>query len=422
MRVLLTGAHGFIGGYVADALRTAGHTVVACVRTPRGDDEIACDLARDIEIADWAPRLAGIDAVVNCAGILRETGAQTFAAVHVAAPLALFRACAESGVARVVQVSALGEPADGDFIASKHRADAALATLDLDWTVLRPGLVYSASGSYGGTALLRALALLPGVLFLPQRGEQRLRPVAAEDVGAAVVAALEFRSASRQVIELTGPEALRYVDYQRAWRAWFGLPRAFEIAVPRAVVAATVSFGELFTRGPLCRVIWNLLQRERVGAADAGARLATTLQLAPRSLATALAERPCRVFDRQAARLYFLVPALRVAFALLWIGSGLVGLLIPAAPIAATLPAWPLSFASAIARATGVADLVLGILVLCNVRTRLVTALMLAMLLGYTAGIGLLAPQAWLDPLGGLIKNLVLIVALLLLRALTPRA
>ncbi|MEP6938549.1 MAG: SDR family oxidoreductase [Rudaea sp.] len=422
MRVLLTGAHGFIGAYVAAALRAAGHMVVACVRTPRGAEELACDLARDLETSTWLPRLAGIDAVVNCAGILRETGIQTFAAIHVGAPLALFRACAEVGVRRVVQLSALGEPEDGEFVASKHRADAALAALDLEWTVLRPGLVYSASGCYGGTALLRSLAVLPGALFLPQRGAQRLRPVAAEDVGAAVVAALACPRAARQVIELTGPQTMCFVDYLRAWRAWFGLPRAFELRMPRPFVTATVGLGETLTRGPLCRVIWNLLQHERVGAGDTAQRLAATLQLSPRSLATALAERPCRAADLQAARLHSLVPALRVAFALLWLGSGIVGLLTTDLAVAATLPAWPLSFATTLARCAGLADCVLGALLLFNVRTRLVTALMLAMLLAYTIAIGVFAAQHWLDPFGGLLKNIVLIVALMLLRALAARA
>ena len=422
MRVLLTGAHGFIGTYVAAALRAAGHAVVACVRVPRGSGEVGCDLATDVDPADWLPRLGGIGAVVNCAGVLRETDTQTFAAVHAAAPIALFRACVQAGVGKVVQVSALGEAEDGAFIASKHRADAALATLDLDWTVLRPGLVYSASGCYGGTALLRALAVLPGAFFLPRGGEQRLRPIAAEDVAAAVVAALVRPEAARQMIELTGPQTMRFVDYLRAWRAWFSLRPALALSVPLPLVEATVAFGETLTRGPLCRVIWNLLRRERVGAADAAARLTATLQLVPRSLATALAERPCRDADRVAARLYTLLPALRIAFALLWIGSGIVGLLTPVARIAAALPGWPLAFATALARGTGLADLALGLLLLCNVRTRLVTALMLAMLLAYTAGLGLFAADAWLDPFGGLIKNFVLLVALLLLRALAPRA
>ena len=422
MRVLLTGAHGFIGSYVVAALRDAGHEVVSCVRSPRNESEIACDLARDIDVSAWLPRLVGIDAVVNGAGILRERGAQTFAAIHVDAPVALFRGCAQARVRKVVQISALGEPEDGEFIASKHRADAALAALDLDWTVLRPGLVYSASGAHGGTSLLRALAVLPGCFFLPGRGEQKMRPVAAEDVGKAVAAALCVDAATRQVIEFVGPQTLRFIDYLRAWRAWFGLPRAFELRMPRAFVDIAVGAGEIFTRGPVCRVIWNLLRRERIGADGASERIVATLRIAPRSLDAALREHACRDEDRRSAKLYTLLPLLRVAFALLWIASGCVGLVASAAVVATAVPALSSALAVTLARCTGIADIALGVLLLCNVRARLVEALMLAMLLGYTLGLGLLAPQHWLDPFGGLLKNLVLIVALMLLLALESRA
>lgn len=420
MRVLLTGAHGFIGGFIATALREAGHTVIAAVRSPQGEHEIACDFARDVDPAVWIPRLVGIDAVVNCAGILRETATQKFSAIHVDAPVALFRACAQAQVRKVVQISALGECEDGEFIASKHRADAALAELDLIWTVLRPGLVYSASGAYGGTALLRALSVLPHMLFLPQRGEQHLRPVAAEDVGGAVVAALSAPAAVRAVIEVVGPQELTFAEYLRAWRTWFGLRPAWELRMPRAFVAACIATGESLTRGPVCRVIWNLLARERVGAADASTRLAATLGIAPRSLAEALYERRCRDEDRREAQAYTLLPALRIAFALLWIASGLVGLSAPVTQIAATVPGWP--DALLLARATAIADLALGALLLIGWRVRLVEGLMLAMLVAYTVGIGLFAPQHWLDPFGGLLKNIVLIVALVLLRAQESRA
>src|SRR6476659_4142868 len=119
MRVLVTGANGFIGARVVAGLRDAGHAVVAAQRLALAADAIACDFARDIAAETWKPRLAGIDAVVNCAGILRETSGDTFARVHVDAPLALFRACAATGVRRVIQLSALGEAEDGEFIASK---------------------------------------------------------------------------------------------------------------------------------------------------------------------------------------------------------------------------------------------------------------------------------------------------------------
>ncbi len=420
MRVLLTGAHGFIGGFVATALREAGHTVIAAVRSPRGENEIACDFARDTDPAVWLPRLANIDAVVNCAGILRETAMQKFAAIHVDAPLALFHACAHAGVRKIVQISALGEAEDGEFIASKHRMDAALAELDIDWTVLRPGLVYSASGSYGGTSLLRALAALP-VFFLPQLGTQKLRPIAAEDVGLAVVAALEAGAASREIVQLVGPQALSFADYLRAWRAWFGLGPAFELHLPQALVNATVAFGEAFTAGPVCRVIANLLQRERIGAPDASERMTTQLALVPRSLDAALAQRASTASDLREANLYIAVPALRSAFALVWIASGMLGLGLPATALQAMVADWPPLFAQALGRATGALDLALGIALLCAWRVRLIETLMLLMVLGYTAGIGLFAPQHWLDPFGGLLKNLVLIAALWLLLALEPR-
>src|SRR5690606_38717060 len=124
---------------VVAALTIAGHEVVCAVRAARTDSRfaglkaVACDMASDLRAEDWLPRLAGIDAVVNVAGILRERAADTFAAVHEQAPLALFRACHQLGIRRVIQISALGDPRDGEFIASKHRGDDALARLDLDW-------------------------------------------------------------------------------------------------------------------------------------------------------------------------------------------------------------------------------------------------------------------------------------------------
>jgi uncharacterized protein YbjT (DUF2867 family)/uncharacterized membrane protein YphA (DoxX/SURF4 family) len=420
LRVLVTGAHGFIGAHVVAALRDAGHLVTAAVREPRSENEIACDFASDLDPAIWLPRLARIDAVVNCAGILRESTAQPFSSIHVAAPLALFRACERAQVRRVIQISALGLPEDGEFIASKHRADEALARLDLDWTVLRPGLVFSATNAYGGTSLLRALAVLP-LLLLPAGGKQHLRPLAAQDVGAAIVAALARDSACRQVVELVGPQALTLREYLCAWRAWFGLRRTREIAIPQVLVDIAVRFGETFTRGPLCRVIANLLQRERIGAVDATQRIATILGIAPRSLAQALRECPSREEDRWRAQLYILLPLLRVCFALVWLGSGLVGLVLPVEEIAAAVPGWPPAVARALALTTSIADLLLGALLLCAVRVRAVEKIMLAMLSAYTVGIGVFAPMHWLDPFGGLLKNIALLAALAVLIVLESR-
>lgn len=429
MRVLVTGAYGFIGAHIAAALTAAGHEVVCAVRRARVDGRfpglaaIACDMARDVRVEDWLPRLGGIDAVVNCAGILRECGADTYAAVHEQAPLALFQACVRRGVRRVIQISALGDPADGDFIASKHRGDAALAALELDWLVLRPSLVYSARGSYGGTSLLRALAALPGALPLPQGGMQRVQPVAAEDVGAAVVAALARPACVRRTLELVGPETMSLREYLLAWRRWLGYGRARVVAVPLVLARLAAALGERWGDGPLGRTMMRMLERGNVGDADALAQLHDALDLAPRSLQRSLAEAPSHVQDRWHARLYFGLPALRMLMALLWIVSGVAGWATPAAEVRALTAGGPLSDHAAVllARFAGSADLLLGVLCLLRWRPRLVLGAMLAMLAGYTLGVGLLWPAQWLAPFGGLLKNLPLLAALALLLATDER-
>ena len=429
MRVLVIGAHGFIGSQIAAALTVAGHDVVCGLRTARIDagasqrSTIACDMATDLHEEDWLPRLAGIDAVVNCAGILRERGRDRFEAVHVQAPQALFRACVRQLIRRVVQISALGDPADGEFIASKHRGDEALLALDLDAVVLRPSVVYSTAGSYGGTSLLRALAALPGVLILPGNGLQRLQPVAGEDVGAAVVAALAHAQIRSDVFEVVGPTIITLADYLRAWRSWLGAPRAREIRMPLGLVRFGTAFAEIFGKGPLGSTMQRMLERGNVGASDACARLQGRLGVAPRALASVLAASPARTQDRWHARLYFALPVLRFTLALIWIASGLLGLLSASDSIGAMMQGgiMPIAPALRLARLSGAIDLILGVLCLARWRPRAVLASMLAMVIAYTFAIGVLWSQHWLDPFGGLAKNLPLAAALWILLATEER-
>jgi hypothetical protein len=104
-------------------------------------------------------------------------------------------------------------------------------------------------------------------------------------------------------------------------------------------------------------------------------------------------------------------------------GSGLAGWLVSAAEVVAVVPGGSLSTANllVLARVTATADLVLGVLLLLRWRSRLVLTLMLLMLLGYTLGIGIGWPSHWLDPLGGLLKNLPLFAVLLVLLATDER-
>src|SRR5262245_1133813 len=80
LRVLLTGATGLIGRAVLAALHGEGHAVVAVARNASAADRlpeaircVALDIAKATSPGDWLPHLAGIDAVVNCAGVLQDS-------------------------------------------------------------------------------------------------------------------------------------------------------------------------------------------------------------------------------------------------------------------------------------------------------------------------------------------------------------
>src|SRR3954453_2888768 len=109
MRVLVLGAGGFIGARVVTCLRSRGHVVTCAGRDPDAllrkfprSRAMQADLLLD-GVAAWSKRLTETDVVVNAAGVLRDNLEQ----VDHRGAVALFDACAEAGISRVLQISAL---------------------------------------------------------------------------------------------------------------------------------------------------------------------------------------------------------------------------------------------------------------------------------------------------------------------------
>ena len=239
MNILLTGASGFLGRNIATRLRAAGHQVRPVCRSQ------GVDFARMLEPVDWLPLLAGVDAVINCVGIIGETTTQRFQALHITAPQALFRACVSAGVRRVVQVSALG--ADAQAFSAYHRsklaADDCLRSLALDWFVLRPALIYG----HGGTSaqLFMALARLP-LLPVIGSGEQTVQPVHIRDVVDGVLACLVTEQ-TRQTLDIVGAETLTFKQWLHTLRAAQGLTPCPTLRIPLRLALAVAWLGHHFS-------------------------------------------------------------------------------------------------------------------------------------------------------------------------------
>lgn len=421
MKVLLTGANGFIGRQILAGLRARGHVVVAAVRNPETSrrrfpdiETVRVDFNRDVSADVWRPRLVGIDAVVNCAGVLHGGRGQDMDAIHAAAPIALFEACVAVGVRRVVQISAVSaeDSAGTAYALTKKRADDHLRTLPLDWTILRPSLVYG-DGSYGGTSVLRGLAGLPFVSPSIGDGSAPFRPLYMDDLVETIARVIEQDRFAGRTLEPVGPQVMTERDLVARYRRWLGLKPAVPIAVPLPILRLAARMADMAGGGPMGTMGLRQALAGNAGREEDGV-FARAIGFAPRAIDEQLARRPADTQDLWQAKLYFLRPLLRAMLVLLWLGSALAGLLAPVASYAAVDAALAqLGVPSQmLALAFSAVDLLIALALFVRWKPRIVGIAQLVIVGGYTVLLGALAPSLWMDPFGALIKNLPILAAI----------
>ena len=428
MRVLVLGASGFIGSAVALELKRRGHEVLAGARRPEKARRrlphliwVSADFDDLKQPDSWAPLLAGVDAVVNCVGVLQDSIGDSVALAHETAPTALFAACEVAGVRRVIHLSAVGIEAATPYGRSKLATERALAATRLDWTVLRPSLVLGAA-PYGGTALLRALAAFP--LFTPLvGGDQLFRPLAMADLTDLIARLLQTGAGVGQVLEVGGPEPLTLAELSGRYRQWLGLEPMPVVRIPRWFAAITLKVGDL-----LGRLGWpsafrsTALQQMDFNVAGDSVAWTALAEHPPRTVAQALSERPATVADRWHAQLYFVRPAAIAALAIFWITTGVVTLG-PGSPQALSLVrdagygplAWPSWFFGAWF------DILAGLALLVRPLTARVALVMCAVSVLYLLFGTLARPDLWLHPLGPWIKVLPMMALCLFVAATDAR-
>jgi nucleoside-diphosphate-sugar epimerase len=233
MKILVTGASGFIGRSIVATLKSASHTVrTAGFSSNNTDFRIA--LGPD---ADWSAALSGCDAVVHAGGrahVLNRLAAQDVAAFHLvntAGTLTLARAAVNSGVRQMVFISSIAALGDGQpqplresdipypstaYGQSKLAAEQRLAQIQgLSVTALRPPLVY---GPDAGGRFRQMLRWCDRGLPLPFGGIENERSyLAVEYLADAVRAVLTMPERAGGVFHLADdgtlstPELLRLI-------------------------------------------------------------------------------------------------------------------------------------------------------------------------------------------------------------------
>jgi uncharacterized protein YbjT (DUF2867 family) len=420
VNVLVTGADGFIGRHVVAALLARGHRVVGAVRRPDhfarlfpNLEHVHANFTQDQRPEDWLPRLAGIEAVINAVGIFTEHGEQTFEAIHSKAPQALFTACAQAEVRRVIQISALGadSQARSRFHLSKRAADDALAALNLEGIIVQPSLVFGPGGQ--SAAFFTQLAALP-LLAVPRKGKQQVQPVHLEDLVAALLVLLEAETPRRGRVPIVGPKPVSLREFFVELRRALGLPPTMVVPIPRALINLAVPLGERLKLPFLSREALEMLERGNTASAEAVTGL---LNRSPRPISQFIPS-AWQSTARQAAQLAWLRPLLRLALAFVWLIAGIVSLgIYPVEQSYALLAAVGITgvWAPIALYGASLLDLALGVATLTLRQARRLWQLQITVILIYSTVIIWYLPEFWIHPFGPIAKNIPILALLVLL-------
>jgi len=427
MRILVTGASGFIGQHIIQQLLNAKHDVIACVRHPRPAQQrwpnaeiIPVHYCTDHAQADWLPRVKGVDIVINCVGIIREHGKQTFQALHTQAPIALFLACEQAGVRRVIQFSALGadENAFSQYHLTKKAADDVLTGLNLDWAILMPSIVYGPGAK--SMALFKTMASLP-ITPLVDAGDQPIHPVHINDLLKLVNHLIESEVPLKRRWEVVGPEPITMKTLYLKLRDWFGYEHSRFIAVPYPVTITLARWSGFLSNTPMTVEAVKMLRQGNTGDVN---QFAHELGVMPKSVDQVLADTPPQESDHWHSGLYFIKPFLRLSIAFVWIFTGVISAFFVPTEVSYDMLAkasitglW----APVMLYGAAATDVLLGIAVLARYQVSRLGLLQIAIILLYTIIITASQPEQWLHPFGPVTKNIPLIFTILTMMVLERR-
>lgn len=425
MRVLILGGYGFVGAQLMAALSQRGHDVcgagrdIAFARRRYAFwDWAAVDFADPPAQPRWAEILNGVDAVINCVGVLQDGGGDSTRTAHISGAESVFRACEANGVRRFIQISAVGAEPDAptEYARSKAEGDARLRETGLDWVILKPSLIIGRTG-YGGTALVRGLAGLPLVTPVSDP-ETRFRPVMIDDLAAAIDYFLAPSAPSRVTLDIAGPEEKTLGEIIPLYQDWLGFPRTRLWRPPGILSNLAFRAGDLLGRAGLRTPLRTTARRQMAYNVGGDAKAWTERTgIKPQTLREYFRLTPSTVEDRWRARLYFVKPFALLLFGLFWIASGPIALGPGADQARQLLLTAGVPFPLLALWMTAGLDILIGVGILSGRWRRRALIAAFGVSLIYFAGIILAAPYLLVDALGAGLKTVLAPIAALFLLA-----
>lgn len=215
MIVLVAGGTGFLGKRVVERLQRRGHHVIIYHRGMRAVPTVA-------------------DAIVNCVGILRETGSQTFTEAHIEVTKWLLGLGKKLKIKQFVQVSAIGANPHGTaYQRTKAQAEALVEKSGLPYAIIRPSMIFGKEDRS-----INTFRRICRTGFFPLFANGQVQPVSVDTVSEVISLSIEGHL-KKTTVEVAGPEVFTYAQLADHLH-----PGVTTFLLPKSIIATMTWIGD----------------------------------------------------------------------------------------------------------------------------------------------------------------------------------
>ena len=260
--ILLTGGTGFIGRALTRQLVETGHQVRILLRpsprTPKLPTGVPVEVAVTglNDVRGLRAAMRGVEAVYHLAGGEGEGGRANLQAVDIEGTRNLAEAAADARVERIFYLSHLGADRAAGFpvLKAKGIAEDYIRKSGVPYTILRGSILFGPGDEFT-TGLAFLLAVAPGFLPLPSKGETLVQPLWIEDLVTCLIWALDNPETVNQTYDIGGSEYLSLRQVVKSIMDVTHQPRLMVNWPTQSMRALTIIMESFFPRFP-ASIFW----------------------------------------------------------------------------------------------------------------------------------------------------------------------